>query len=606
MNRAASFLGGMTVHMSKPLPAGGNNMTILLEAEFPRTLDGLIARFATPASRGTRIEAWLFEDAAARRAGEQALAAHGVQARLRSAYKPLLHALREEADLSDLAELTIRTPAHPAGSLLRFRLEAYPLAGLLDSAAIRFEEGTDELDYVATFTNRAGATTTHRIFAPNRLRHDHLDQPTLAPSGWLRVWHSGAAVPDENGPLETEFETAFLAVMAAVTGHDWDDAAPIFETLDIAIETGGIEERLPYQDECISTREALHEELYFSLLEFFQRHFGREPGDRTLQPGQIIPDIRAGTGPTHVRVALRPANGHAIAQDAGETLETASRPLTPERIAADLAALGGTPFAATSVQGRPVAAAFFPGAGPGFVVSAGQHANETSGVVGALRAAPVLLARGVHFALIPQENPDGYALHHRLREANPGHMHHAARYTALGDDLQVRKAEPFHEKAARLEAFRRTGAGLHINLHGYPAHEWTRPMTGYLPRGFDSWSIPKGFFLILRHAAGLGEMADSFVRALTARVAETPGLRAFNERHIATYLAHAGTLAAPVHHGIPCLVAQSDDQDVPMTLITEYPDETIYGDAFRLAHSTQMATVLAAAEIFVGDGMMQT
>jgi hypothetical protein len=48
------------------------------------------------------------------------------------------------------------------------------------------------------------------------------------------------------------------------------------------------------------------------------------------------------------------------------------------------------------------------------------------------------------------------------------------------------------------------------------------------------------------------------------------------------------------------------DQDVPMTLITEYPDETIYGDAFRLAHSTQMATVLAAAEIFVGGGGIQT
>ncbi|HEY2134097.1 MAG TPA: peptidase M14 [Acetobacteraceae bacterium] len=580
-------------------------MTNLLEAEFPRTLDGLIARFATPAGRGMRVEAWLFEDAAARRAGERALAAHGVTATLRSAYKPVLHALREEADLRDLAEVLIHTPTHPEGSALRFRLETYPLAGLLGDVPVRFADGTDELDYEAVITKRSGERVTHRIFAPNRIRPDHLGKPTLSSTGWLRVWRPGSTAPDEDGPLETEYEVAFHAIMAAVMAHDWGNASPCFETLDIAVETGGIEERLPYQDECVSTREALHEDLYFSILEVFQRHFGLAAGDRGLQPGQIIPDIRAGNGPTKLRVALLPPVARPIAGDPGETLAEASRPLTPARIQAELASLGGHGFTATSVQGRLVLAAQFPGSGPGILVSAGQHANETSGVVGALRAAPLLQARGVNFALIPQENPDGYALHYRLREANPGHMHHAARYTALGDDLQVRKSEPFYEKAARLEAFRRIGAQLHINLHGYPAHEWTRPLTDYVPRGFAPWTIPKGFFLILRHAAGLAEMADAFIRALTARVSQTPGLRAFNDRHIATYLAHGEPLTVPVYDGIPCMVSQSDDQDVPMTLITEYPDETIYDDAFRLAHTTQMATVLAAAEIFLAGGGIQ-
>jgi hypothetical protein len=32
-----------------------------------------------------------------------------------------------------------------------------------------------------------------------------------------------------------------------------------------------------------------------------------------------------------------------------------------------------------------------------------------------------------------------------------------------------------------------------------------------------------------------------------------------------------------------------------VTLITEFPDETIHGDAFRFAHTVQMRTVLAAA-----------
>jgi hypothetical protein len=32
-------------------------------------------------------------------------------------------------------------------------------------------------------------------------------------------------------------------------------------------------------------------------------------------------------------------------------------------------------------------------------------------------------------------------------------------------------------------------------------------------------------------------------------------------------------------------------------VVAEYPDETIYEDAFRLAHTVQMATVLAAADL---------
>jgi uncharacterized protein (DUF433 family) len=39
-----------------------------------------------------------------------------------------------------------------------------------------------------------------------------------------------------------------------------------------------------------------------------------------------------------------------------------------------------------------------------------------------------------------------------------------------------------------------------------------------------------------------------------------------------------------------------DRHTVPMTLITEYPDETIYGDAFIAGHRAQMETVLSAYE----------
>jgi hypothetical protein len=577
-------------------------MSLLLDQSFPRALDTLVARFSDGAHAGHRVEAWLFEDAATLRDAERALAAHQVTARLRPAYKPLLQAMLDEIDLAGAIAITVHTPSHPAGDALRFRLEAYPLAALLGSTKLCFQPGAAALDYAVTVLTADGSTE-HRVFAPNRVITDHLGEPTLVPTGWLRVWPPGAPEPTEDGPLETEYQTAFAAIMAAIAAHPWGTVAPYFETLEIRVDTGGIERSLPWQDECLSTREAMHEDLYFSILELFQRHSGLPPGDRTLRPGQIVPDIRPGAGATHVSVSLAAHIPRPIGNDAPGTLAAADRPLTPERIATECAGLGGAYFIARTLQGRDALGRYFPGSGPtdipGLLISAGQHANETSGVIGALRAARILLDAGhANFALIPQENPDGYALHHRLREVHPRHMHHAARYSALGDDLEFRVTAPLHEKALRVEALRRANAELHINLHGYPAHEWTRPLTGYVPRRFELWTVPKGFFLIMRHPPGERARAERFVIALAERLAEDAALRALNAAHIAAYLAHAGELPYPLHHGIPCMITEAPNRLVPFTLITEYPDETIYGTAFELAHTTQMRTVLAAVELW--------
>ncbi len=576
-------------------------MTVLLDRTIGRTLDALLARFADDAARGTRIEAWLFEDLPARQAAEARFAVHGVQARIRSAYKPLVHFFLEETEQKP-DSVIVYLPSHPAGSERRFRIEAFPLAGLLKGAALRFAPGDAALEYRIVLTED-GETSERRIFAPNRVTRDHLGETVLVPTGWLRVWRTGGdGAPDEDAALPTEYEAAFEAAMSCVLAHPWPATQPCFDVLAIEIETPGIERRLPFHDECASTAEGLHEDLYFSLIEFFQRHAGLALGDRTLQPGQIVPEIRTRDGDAQVRVALRNPLPD-IADGAGNRIEDADTPPDPSRIDAALAELGGAPIRAVSRQGRDVVGRFLAGAGRGFVVTAGQHANETTGVVGALRAAPLLKRDGALFAVIPQENPDGYALHRRLRETNSRHMHHAARYTALGDDLQYRTREPLYEKAARLEAYRLTEAGLHINLHGYPAHEWNRPLTGYLTRGFDTWSMPKGFYLILRHPTGRHDAAVSFLEALTERLAQIPGLRAFNDSHVAAYTAHAGAPPEPVLHGIPCMIHETDDRAVPYTLITEYPDETIYGDAYRLGHTAQMATILEAVALYRG-GML--
>jgi hypothetical protein len=140
---------------------------------------------------------------------------------------------------------------------------------------------------------------------------------------------------------------------------------------------------------------------------------------------------------------------------------------------------------------------------PGLVITGGQHANETSGVVGALRAAHALNARpGAHYALVPLENPDGAALRHHLRQLSDAPV-------ACGPlHLARRRPRSPHAAAVRRE--------------GRPAR-----------RGRTH-----------RRAAAL-----------------------------------------------------------PFTLVTEFPDETIEGDAFRLAHTTQTCAVELAAELY-WDGLL--
>lgn len=558
-------------------------MTVLLDISLPRTLDALVERFATLDWAGSRLEAWLFEGEDARRAAEAALAAAGVSARLRSAYKPLLHAFLEE----ELAPGSIRLPAHPQAVPGRFALEAYPLLGLTVTppAFVAPMEEAVSLDYVLS-----DGTT---VFAPNRTGADAHGRPTLSACGWLRVWRGTTLVLDEH--LETEFEQAYAAVTATVAAHPWPATIPLFPTLWIEIATGGIQRRLDWSEECIDTREALHEDLYFSLIEFFQVRAGLEPGARTLQPGQIVPDITEAAGPTRVRVRIVPRIAEALALGP-QDIETAERALDPAQIAEAMANLGGEVFTATSVQGREIAGLHRAGTGPGLVVTAGQHANETSGVVGLLRAAPTLQADPTtNVALIALENPDGYALHQHLCQANPRHMHHAARYTALGDDLEARQHAPFFETAGRREAVARTNALLHISLHGYPAQEWTRPMSGYVPVDFAHWTLPCGFFLILRHHPGREAQGMAFLEQLTAALAEDEELVALNRTQLALRAAHAGPDDALVLNDIPCRVSESLRSPAPFVLITEYPDETIHGPAFQLAHRVQRATVLAAA-----------
>lgn len=567
-------------------------MTLIFESRFERTLDVLVSRYAD--ARGSRIEAWLFEDEKSRRRAEQKLAERGVEARFRSAYKPLLSFFLEEVDVAAFAEIHIVYPVHSACPKNRFLLETYPLAALVGTAKLTFEAGQEgDLFYQVRLIGKDGRCETKKVFAPNRVHTDFIGETLLSPTGWIVLDGAGAGER-----LKTDYEALFEASMEAVIGHDWGKREPYFDELNISVTLPIEDRRLSFGEEAISLIEALHEDFYFSLLEVFQKKSGRPLGDRGLQPGQIIPEIRFSDAPSSVLVETRPLSTAESVADY-QPLAPAKAPISAEQVRAELTAIGGIGFEARSRSGRIVEARYHAGGDQAVMISGGQHPNETTGIIGALRAAQELAGRpDAHFTVSPLENPDGYQVHWRLRADNPYHMHHAARYTALGDDLEYRSGERLFEKAIRVEAERLSGARLHVNLHGYPSHEWTRPLSGYVPRNFAMWTLPKGFFLVMRHHAEWSGIAEALIDRVSARLAALPGLVDYNDAQIRLFETHAGETGFRIINGIPCLISTDDRHTAPLTLITEYPDETIYGDGFIDGHTAQMETVLAAYEAF--------
>ncbi|MBB3385364.1 MULTISPECIES: M14 family metallopeptidase [unclassified Rhizobium] len=565
-------------------------MAMIFERRFERTLSRLVA----DAKPGQNFEAWTFDDRESRQQAERELREKGVQARIRSAYKPLVNAFIEEIDLHDVNAIEIRYPVHPNAPDNRFRLEAYPLAAMVGNREITFVARADsDFHYDVLLKGNAGQERRSKVLAPNRVHVDAAEETSVSPTGWLI--RDGDAAGER---LATDYEQLFEETINAVTHFDWGASEPYFEELNIRVALPALDETLPVGDEVMSLREALHEDFYFSLLEFFQKKSGRPLGDRGLKPGQIVPQILPSSGDIFVRVETQPLTSRYW-DGAEQQIEAATEPVAVQQIEAELKEIGGEAFEALTRSGRTVRARYIKGRDAAVMISGGQHANETTGGAGALRAARRLAKlEGVHFTISPLENPDGYALHQRLRRDSPRHMYHAARYTALGDDLEYRTEEtagPYlFEKKIRFQAESLSGARLHVNLHGYPAHEWTRPLSGYVPRNFAMWTLPKGFFLIARYHSGWAAQAEQLLDKVTRHLGAIPGLLNYNDRQIALYEIHAGETGFRIINGFPCLANIDDRHTVPMTLITEYPDETIYGDAFIAGHTAQMETVLSA------------
>jgi len=138
-----------------------------------------------------------------------------------------------------------------------------------------------------------------------------------------------------------------------------------------------------------------------------------------------------------------------------------------------------------------------------------QHANEVCSTNYILKFAELVakndeymsFLKKINFVFHPMENPDGAELAYKLQKLTPFHSLHAGRYSTLGIDIghQVNADHPILPEAkVRKNLYDRWLPDIHLNLHGYPSHEWVQPFSDYTPFLFRDYWVPRGWFVYYR------------------------------------------------------------------------------------------------------------
>lgn len=610
------------------------------EAQFPwegtRLLDQL--RAVSPGDGSLTVHAYVSESPEVRATLRAAVTeqlqslGHDCTVRLRSAYKAGYFWLTEEVQplwrRAQATRLTVTSPSGPQDSPGRFLQELYPLAALMEREGldVEFLRGETGSTYSAALFRGAGRIWQGECFIPLHPRQSADGREVVAPTGWLTVRAGSQTLHDQR--LATDGELFWdwycrVVLPRLLDLADTRPGLPVFRNLSVNLGLSEPDLAIGVLDERISMTEALTEEVYFGTVDALKRHLGASASSRALMPGRIVPVATATPGRDGwARVVL---SEHGTLGMPAEVHVDPSVKKTEEDTAPEQGAFPRNPLRtweaareqanrfhlewrvpAMSVDGRPVPAVVRrAGTGQGGVlITGGQHANETTGPAAAVQLIRTLAASSLPFAVLPLENPDGAFLHRALIQINPEHMHHAARYTSLGDDLEarVREGTPRWEARGRIWAAQAVGATLHLNLHGYPAHEWVRPYSGYAPFGFESWALPAGFMTIVWYHPGLEDQARLLAHAIATRLQQLPDVVEHAALACRANAAHSIRPHYELIQGLPFILAEQSGALCPLTVITEAPDETVYGERFKMFVRAHLAVCEAAVAHHQGMG----
>jgi hypothetical protein len=193
----------------------------------------------------------------------------------------------------------------------RWLLELYPIDEILaselkiDVKKIRFEKmPIGSPAYEVTAIAPGGAALFHGTFEPAFVDRPFFDrfpdyEHVRVTTGWIKAAASGRTLADERIETDPErfwdhFQAKTLPalydhVMALGKGKPRPEDAPFFGELRIDLSLSEPDYRIPVDQEQISSMEALHEEIYFNTLHFFDVMGRFTRGAGLAYPGRIIP-----------------------------------------------------------------------------------------------------------------------------------------------------------------------------------------------------------------------------------------------------------------------------------------------------------------------------
>lgn len=351
--------------------------------------------------------------------------------------------------------------------------------------------------------------------------------------------------------IQTDRERFYMYYLEEVLPKLWESVdgtdessgflKPLFDRIEIEAEMSEEEQKIPVEEERISSLEALHEDLYFNTLDYFVVKGEQMVGKGYTAPGGVYPFLRVTPGmkPSARVAAYKWVERHtdkAITKELVFTKEHRTpvevtyhvgeeviKENVPENIQADSIPEGVfQPKVARmhpwlvdySYRGEPIFAYEFfndieeeyysaiklTASKPTVLIETGHHANEVSSMPAVVEMMDEIIEsqreiiQNVNLVVIPRSNPDGTALHERMIEDNPEWKHHAARYNAVGLEFSdVRYLNSiFGEGNVVPNIMKRWAPDIVIDDHGIPSHEWTQPFAGYHvpPRFHMSFWIP--------------------------------------------------------------------------------------------------------------------
>lgn len=197
---------------------------------------------------------------------------------------------------------------------------------------IRFEQTEEGPTYSVDVRDSAGAEILTDTFDPKWVLRPYFDrfqdyEHVRVTTGWLRAEAGGRAVVDERIPTDPEsfWDYYQSTVLPALYDHVMEvhdglprggsTDAPFFGELIVELDMSEPDFRLGIDNEIHAPMDALHEEIYFGTIEFFDL-LGRNSRGQGLQfPGRILPVMRPRADGAGARAEIR-VTGFATARPA--------------------------------------------------------------------------------------------------------------------------------------------------------------------------------------------------------------------------------------------------------------------------------------------------